>query len=283
MVFSRLTAKAVAVLLPILGISWIFGILSVNSSSLPFLYVFTVFNSLQVGLLLGTNVNEMAAVNSQHSPHISFLSRVSLSSCFTVFWTLRYGAKFVFIVTFEFVRLWKNWSKSMCQHCLLLFHSFLQVRAAFKHKTKVWSLTSSSIRNINVKPFNSDIVSAGAICQNNKPPVVSWFDSYFLKYRWMETRRVSLPPRWTRGTRAPIQPIASTCLLCRAQFNVYFCVQSSECRVTNTAWVCYVMDWTLNPLKWKEVCWWLMASHLMSTSLWWLCLKACVLKNILGS
>ncbi|OCU01960.1 hypothetical protein XELAEV_180077396mg, partial [Xenopus laevis] len=31
------------------------------------------------------------------------------------------------------------------------------VRAAFKHKTKVWSLTSSSIRNINVKPFNSDI------------------------------------------------------------------------------------------------------------------------------
>lgn len=42
---------------------------------------------------------------------------------------------------------------------------FLQVRAAFKHKTKVLSLTSSSIRNINVKPFNSDIVSA---CLNKK-------------------------------------------------------------------------------------------------------------------
>lgn len=46
----RLTAKAVAVLLPILGISWIFGILAVNTHSLVFLYVFAVFNSLQVGL-----------------------------------------------------------------------------------------------------------------------------------------------------------------------------------------------------------------------------------------
>lgn len=45
---SRLTAKAVAVLLPILGISWIFGVLAVNTQSLAFLYIFAVFNSLQV-------------------------------------------------------------------------------------------------------------------------------------------------------------------------------------------------------------------------------------------
>uniref|UniRef100_A0A672JIN4 Adhesion G protein-coupled receptor D1 n=1 Tax=Salarias fasciatus TaxID=181472 RepID=A0A672JIN4_SALFA len=89
----KLTAKAVAVLLPILGISWIFGVLAVNTHSLPFLYIFAVFNSLQ--------------------------------------------GFFVFLF-----------------HCLLNS----EVRAAFKHKTKVWSLTSSSIRNINVKPFNSDIV-----------------------------------------------------------------------------------------------------------------------------
>ncbi|KAK2840674.1 hypothetical protein Q7C36_012253 [Tachysurus vachellii] len=76
----KLTAKAVAVLLPILGISWIFGVLAVNNQSFLFQYMFAVFNSLQV-------------------------------------------------------------------------------RAAFKHKTKVWSLTSSSIRNINVKPFNSDIMN----------------------------------------------------------------------------------------------------------------------------
>uniref|UniRef100_A0A671TKZ5 Adhesion G protein-coupled receptor D1 n=1 Tax=Sparus aurata TaxID=8175 RepID=A0A671TKZ5_SPAAU len=90
----RLTAKAVAVLLPILGISWIFGVLAVNTHSLPFLYIFAVFNSLQ--------------------------------------------GFFVFLF-----------------HCLLNS----EVRAAFKHKTKVWSLTSSSIRNINVKPFNSDIMN----------------------------------------------------------------------------------------------------------------------------
>ncbi|XP_028268999.1 adhesion G-protein coupled receptor D1 [Parambassis ranga] len=90
----KLTAKAVAVLLPILGISWIFGVLAFNRHSLPFLYIFAVFNSLQ--------------------------------------------GFFVFLF-----------------HCLLNS----EVRAAFKHKTKVWSLTSSSIRNINVKPFNSDIMN----------------------------------------------------------------------------------------------------------------------------
>ncbi|XP_058492142.1 adhesion G-protein coupled receptor D1 isoform X1 [Solea solea] len=90
----KLTAKAVAVLLPILGISWIFGVLAFNTHSLPFLYIFAVFNSLQ--------------------------------------------GFFVFLF-----------------HCLLNS----EVRAAFKHKTKVWTLTSSSIRNINVKPFNSDIMN----------------------------------------------------------------------------------------------------------------------------
>uniref|UniRef100_A0A8C3LMI2 Adhesion G-protein coupled receptor D1 n=1 Tax=Chrysolophus pictus TaxID=9089 RepID=A0A8C3LMI2_CHRPC len=87
----KLTAKAVAVLLPILGSSWIFGILAVNAHTLIFQYMFAVFNSLQSSVL---------------------------------------------------------------------YHFFLpKVRAAFKHKTKVWSLTSSSTRNINVKPFNSDIMS----------------------------------------------------------------------------------------------------------------------------
>ncbi|XP_029618576.1 adhesion G-protein coupled receptor D1 isoform X2 [Salmo trutta] len=90
----KLTAKAVAVLLPILGISWIFGVLAINDHALMFQYMFSVFNSLQ--------------------------------------------GFFIFLF-----------------HCLLNS----EVRAAFKHKTKVWSLTSSSIRNINVKPFNSDVMN----------------------------------------------------------------------------------------------------------------------------
>ncbi|XP_050779460.1 adhesion G-protein coupled receptor D1 isoform X2 [Gopherus flavomarginatus] len=90
----KLTAKAVAVLLPILGSSWIFGVLAVNDHAMVFQYMFAIFNSLQ--------------------------------------------GFFIFLF-----------------HCLLNS----EVRAAFKHKTKVWSLTSSSIRNINVKPFNSDIMT----------------------------------------------------------------------------------------------------------------------------
>uniref|UniRef100_A0A4W3J6E0 Adhesion G protein-coupled receptor D1 n=1 Tax=Callorhinchus milii TaxID=7868 RepID=A0A4W3J6E0_CALMI len=90
----KLTAKAVAVLLPILGISWAFGVLAINKHTLIFQYMFALFNSLQ--------------------------------------------GFFIFLF-----------------HCLLNS----EVRAAFKHKTKVWTLNSSSIRNANVKPFNSDIVN----------------------------------------------------------------------------------------------------------------------------
>lgn len=63
------------------------------------------------------------------------------------------------------------------------FHCFLpKVRAAFKHKTKVWSLTSSSTRNINVKPFNSDIVSIAPF-----PPTV--LESVSHKFCWKEQSR----------------------------------------------------------------------------------------------
>ncbi|KAB0370297.1 hypothetical protein FD755_018259 [Muntiacus reevesi] len=90
----KLTAKAVAVLLPILGTSWVFGVLAVNNQAMVFQYMFAILNSLQ--------------------------------------------GFFIFLF-----------------HCLLNS----EVRAAFKHKTKVWSLTSSSSRQANVKPFSSDIMN----------------------------------------------------------------------------------------------------------------------------
>ncbi|KAM4708754.1 adhesion G-protein coupled receptor D1 [Discoglossus pictus] len=105
----KLTAKAVAVLLPILGSSWIFGVLAVNDQSIVFQYMFAVLNSLQ--------------------------------------------GFFIFLF-----------------HCLLNS----EVRAAFKHKTKVWSLTSSSIRNINVKPFNSDIMNGNR--PNTTPTKMNTWD-----------------------------------------------------------------------------------------------------------
>uniref|UniRef100_A0A8C4NHD6 Adhesion G protein-coupled receptor D1 n=2 Tax=Eptatretus burgeri TaxID=7764 RepID=A0A8C4NHD6_EPTBU len=86
----RLTAKAVAVLMPILGISWLFGVLAVNESTILFQYLFALFNSMQG----------------------------------------------VFIFLF---------------HCLLNS----EVRAAFKHKTKVWSLSSSMVRPL--RHMHSDV------------------------------------------------------------------------------------------------------------------------------
>ncbi|XP_036132719.1 adhesion G-protein coupled receptor D1 [Molossus molossus] len=90
----KLTAKAVAVLLPILGTSWVFGVLAVNKEAVAFQYLFAILNSLQ--------------------------------------------GFFIFLF-----------------HCLLNS----EVRAAFKHKTKIWSLTSSSSRTANAKPFSSDVMN----------------------------------------------------------------------------------------------------------------------------
>ncbi|XP_045700304.1 adhesion G-protein coupled receptor D1 isoform X2 [Phyllostomus hastatus] len=90
----KLTAKAVAVLLPILGTSWVFGVLAVNHETVAFQYIFAILNSLQ--------------------------------------------GFFIFLF-----------------HCLLNS----EVRAAFKHKTKVWSLSSSSGRSALPKPFGSDAMN----------------------------------------------------------------------------------------------------------------------------
>lgn len=109
------------------------------------------------------------------------------------------------------------------QHCLLSLYLSLKVRAAFKHKTKVWSLTSSSIRNINAKPFNSDIVSAAKVKMSCPPSYYLCLTFSFPSSRWMGTKRAWLPPRWTYGTKAPTQPIASTSLLCRT-IDRHFCL-----------------------------------------------------------
>ena len=40
--------RACVVLLPLLGLTWVFGILSVTDAGLVFQYIFTILNSLQV-------------------------------------------------------------------------------------------------------------------------------------------------------------------------------------------------------------------------------------------
>ena len=44
----RQAAKACVVLSPLLGMTWVFGILSVTHVGLVFQYIFTILNSLQV-------------------------------------------------------------------------------------------------------------------------------------------------------------------------------------------------------------------------------------------
>jgi len=43
--------KASAVILPLLGITWLFGLLSFSSATVAFKYIFAIFNSLQ-GLMI---------------------------------------------------------------------------------------------------------------------------------------------------------------------------------------------------------------------------------------
>ncbi|XP_022110547.1 uncharacterized protein LOC110990059 [Acanthaster planci] len=44
---TRKTTRAAVILLPLLGISWLFGLLSVDKNTLIFMYLFVIFNSLQ--------------------------------------------------------------------------------------------------------------------------------------------------------------------------------------------------------------------------------------------
>jgi len=46
---ARSGVQSAVVLLPLLGITWLFGILTFNSDTLAFQYLFAIFNSLQVG------------------------------------------------------------------------------------------------------------------------------------------------------------------------------------------------------------------------------------------
>ena len=44
----RASLKAMVILVPILGISWIFGIISINKEGVVYQYIFTVLSSTQV-------------------------------------------------------------------------------------------------------------------------------------------------------------------------------------------------------------------------------------------
>lgn len=66
--------------------------------------------------------------------------------------------------------------------------------------------------------------------------------------RWTATRRAEPPLRWTRGTKAPTQPIASTSPPCRADGQPYCCgwkvnYGSHHRGITNTGQKLFLYLW----------------------------------------
>ena len=47
----RALLKAAVIVVPILGCTWIFGLLAINEDTVVFAWIFTIFNSLQVTFL----------------------------------------------------------------------------------------------------------------------------------------------------------------------------------------------------------------------------------------
>ena len=43
--------KAAAIILPVLGCTWVFGLLAINEDTVAFAWIFTILNSLQVSCL----------------------------------------------------------------------------------------------------------------------------------------------------------------------------------------------------------------------------------------
>ncbi|KAG8515030.1 Adhesion G-protein coupled receptor D1 [Galemys pyrenaicus] len=155
----KLTAKAVAVLLPILGTSWVFGVLAISSQAVVFQYLFAVLNSLQ-GLfifLFHCLLNSEVRLPASGCCPIPPLPSPCCPTRQHRLLRHRGGGP--------------SHPAPSCGRCPIRcpircprsrLHAeppHPQVRAAFKHKTKVWSLTSSSARRGPAKPFSSDTVN----------------------------------------------------------------------------------------------------------------------------
>ena len=67
----RQGVKACVVLFPLLGITWVFGVLSVTIAGLVFQYIFTIFNSSQV-FIIGFVIKEHCGGDNFTSLMITF-------------------------------------------------------------------------------------------------------------------------------------------------------------------------------------------------------------------
>ena len=62
-------------LLPILGLTWVFGLLAVNSATIVFQYLFTVFNSFQglfiflINCAFNSEVSDLVVITPDRDPY----------------------------------------------------------------------------------------------------------------------------------------------------------------------------------------------------------------------
>ena len=50
-ILNRALVKAAVLLLPLLGLTWLFGLLAVNDDTVVFAWIFTILNTLQVVII----------------------------------------------------------------------------------------------------------------------------------------------------------------------------------------------------------------------------------------
>lgn len=70
-----MTVKAAVILLPLLGVTWLFGFLAVNKESIVFAWIFTILNSLQVTSYV------------QHKIQVIFMTLTFYIGCFYIDFT----------------------------------------------------------------------------------------------------------------------------------------------------------------------------------------------------
>jgi hypothetical protein len=74
--------KATVILLPLLGVTWLFGLLTLNSNATVFAWLFTVFNSLQGTAIFFFHVIRSKQVWSKITPRLSRFKQSTLKSSF---------------------------------------------------------------------------------------------------------------------------------------------------------------------------------------------------------
>ena len=85
----RLAAKCCAVLLPLLGLTWSFGVLAIDQNVVIFLYLFAIFNSLQVWKIGRHSVYQSVIQSINQSDSQSFSLSVSQTVSHSVYQSVR--------------------------------------------------------------------------------------------------------------------------------------------------------------------------------------------------